>query len=49
VPADAFTGRGEEVIEVLKLYRHDAGRRRSIGSEEELARLHRLTDLAGRT
>ena len=49
VPADSFTGSGEEVIEALRLYHRDAGRRRHIGGEEELARLHRLPSLAGRT
>jgi hypothetical protein len=49
LPADSFAGPGEEVVEAIKTYQHDARRRRSIGSEEELARLHRLTGLAGRT
>ena len=47
--ADSFTGRGEEIVEALKTYKRDARRRRAIGSEEELARLHRLPSLAGRT
>jgi hypothetical protein len=49
LPADSFAGVGDEVIETLKTYKRDARRRRSIGSEEELARLHRLPTLAGRT
>jgi hypothetical protein len=49
VGADLFAGAGEEIVEVLKTYKRDARRRRSIGSEEELARLHRLPSLAGRT
>src|SRR3954470_2518997 len=47
--ADSFSGSGEEIVAALKAYKRDARRRRSIGSEEELTRLHRLTGLAGRT
>ena len=35
-------------MNAIRKYRHDP-RRRHIGSEEELASLHRLLDLAGRT
>jgi hypothetical protein len=49
VGADSFAGAGEDVVETIKTYQHNARRRRSIGSEEELARLHRLPSLAGRT
>ena len=47
--ADTFAGTGEEVVDAIRRYRDDPGRRRHIGSEEELARLHRLQPLAGRT
>jgi hypothetical protein len=49
VGADWFAGPGEDVVETIKTYQHDARRRRSIGTEEELDRLHRLPSLAGRT
>lgn len=49
VGADSFAGGGAEIIAALKTYKRDPRRRRSIGSEEELARLHRLPSLAGRT
>ena len=49
VGADLFAGDGEEIVATLKTYKHDARRRHAIGSEEELARLHRLPSLAGRT
>jgi hypothetical protein len=49
VGADSFAGTGEDVMNAIRKYRHDPERRRHIGSEEELASLHRLLDLAGRT
>lgn len=49
VGADSFAGTGEDVVNAIRRYRHDRDRRRRIGSQEELASLHRLLDLAGRT
>ena len=49
VGADLFAGGGEGIVEALKTYKRDARRRRRIGDEAELARLHRLPALAGRT
>jgi hypothetical protein len=49
VGADTFAGSGEEVVEAIRRYRDDPEQRRYIGSQEELARLHRLLPLAGRT
>ena len=49
VGADSFAGTGEDVVNAICRYSHDRDRRRRIGSEEELASLHRLLDLAGRT
>jgi hypothetical protein len=49
VGADSLSRPGEEIVEVLEQYRRHADRRRHIGAAEELARLHRLPDLAGRT
>ena len=47
--ADSFAGTGEDVASAIRRYIHDRDRRRRIGSQEELAGLHRLLDLAGRT
>jgi hypothetical protein len=49
VGADSFAGTGEDVVHAIRRYIHDRDRRRRIGSQEELAGLHRLLDLAGRT
>jgi hypothetical protein len=49
VGADSFAGTGEDVMHAIRRYIHDRDRRRRIGSQEELAGLHRLLDLAGRT
>jgi hypothetical protein len=49
VGADSFAGTGEDVVHAIRRYIHDRDRRRRIGSQEELASLHRLLDLAGRT
>ena len=49
VGADTFAGEGEDVVAAIRAYRDDPERRRHIGSEEELARLHTLLPLAGRT
>ncbi len=49
VGADSFAGTGEDVVNAIRRYSHDRDRRRRIGSQEELASLHRLLDLAGRT
>ena len=39
--ADAFAGEGEDIMRTIKRYQGDARRRRSIGSENEYARLLR--------
>jgi hypothetical protein len=49
VGADSFAGTDEDVVHAIRRYIHDRDRRRRIGSQEELAGLHRLLDLAGRT
>ena len=49
VGADSLSRTGEEVIAVLRRYRAHPAERRRIGDEGELARLHRLPSLAGRT
>ena len=50
VGADSFAGTGEDVVErASAATASDRDRRRRIGSQEELASLHRLLDLAGRT
>jgi hypothetical protein len=49
VGADSFAGAGEDVLNAIRRYSHDRDRRRRIVSQEELASLHRLLDLAGRT
>ena len=39
--ADAFAGEAEDIMRAIKRYQGDARRRRSIGSEDEYARLLR--------
>ena len=49
VGADSFAGTGEDVVNAIRRYVHERARRPRIGSQEELASLHRLLGLAGRT